>query len=158
MDSGATTHMCADLELFTSLRRLDVPLTMLSARGNPKQVTQIGDVTLTVVVSDKEKVIELKDVLYVDDLRYNMLSIATIVEKGLDFQVSHDKAYVMREGTVMLEGSRGNNRLPLLNVVVEKSNSVLGNTASIHTKLISSVYTHVGRGRLVFGLNAEMPA
>lgn len=72
VDSGATDHMCHDLSMFakcTPVQELNAYITI--PNGKKVLVTQMGDIQVT------DSII-LKDVLYVPDFRFNLISIPKI--------------------------------------------------------------------------------
>jgi len=75
VDTGASDHMSSQLHLFTKRRQLKKPIMVRLPDGSTKHVFMIGDIT---VCSE----IILKDVLYVKEFKYNLLSISKLLEDG----------------------------------------------------------------------------
>ncbi|KAF7816942.1 uncharacterized protein G2W53_030911 [Senna tora] len=75
IDSGASSHISGDLTLFSSLRDVNNSNTVLLPDGTVKKVKHIGEVR----INDK---ILLKEVLYVPDFRYNLISVHRLAESG----------------------------------------------------------------------------
>lgn len=72
VDSGATDHMCHDLSMFSTNNDLQSTDNFITIpNGNKVKVTHSG----TVAVSDK---IILKDVLYVPEFKFNLISIPKV--------------------------------------------------------------------------------
>jgi len=74
-DSGASNHMCCDMNLFSSTTKLQVPYFVILPNGNKLMVEYEGKVNL----SDQ---ITLENVLYVPLFKFNLLSVARFVEQN----------------------------------------------------------------------------
>lgn len=72
-DTGASDHMTPHLDLLTNKRKLNKPILVGLPDGSVKQVTHIGDIK---VCPD----IVLKEVLYVPEFRYNLLSVGKLLD------------------------------------------------------------------------------
>ena len=86
IDSGATCHMCNDKTDFTDFVEQDTDVIL--GDGHHLKAEGSGTITLEVDKSDrKQETCTLKDVLYVPDLSYNLLSVsrATKAGKTVDF-------------------------------------------------------------------------
>ncbi|KAF7819698.1 uncharacterized protein G2W53_025153 [Senna tora] len=75
IDSGASSHISGSLQLFSSLRDVNNKNTVSLPDGTVKKVKYMGEVQLTA------KII-LKDVLYVPDFHYNLISVHRLAEGG----------------------------------------------------------------------------
>lgn len=85
VDSGATTHICADRNSFESLEQLrgDTPKTVTVADGKSAKVKGVGSCRLHCYgQGDTERNITLSNVLFVPDLNTNLVSVARLVDKG----------------------------------------------------------------------------
>ena len=88
-DSGATTHMCNDLEGMFDLRDSNVSISV----GNGQKMTtkKIGKYKGTIIDSEgNEKKVVLTNVSYVPKLTVNLFSLTTVMEKN--FSVTGTKA------------------------------------------------------------------
>ncbi|WOH06718.1 hypothetical protein DCAR_0626146 [Daucus carota subsp. sativus] len=89
VDSGATDHMCSELSLFTNCKDVTGPANYITIpNGKQVLVTQMGEVH----IHDN---LVLKDVLYVPDFKFNLVSIPKIC-KDLHCTVSFtdDKCFL----------------------------------------------------------------
>ena len=73
VDTGASDHMSSQLPLFNQKRILQKPILIRLSDGNTKTVTMVGNIKI------HPKII-LKDVLYVKDFKYSLLSISKLLE------------------------------------------------------------------------------
>lgn len=76
MDTGASNHMCFNINLLTKISKISDIRPVCLPGGSIKVVTHTSDVTL----NDK---IVLKDVLYVPSFKYNVLSNNKLAETCL---------------------------------------------------------------------------
>lgn len=81
IDSGCTSHMCNDANIFAKIDS-DKPETLNLASNACTEVTGRGMATLTTKVDGRDKIVDLKDTLYVPDLRTNLISVGKITDKG----------------------------------------------------------------------------
>jgi hypothetical protein len=83
VDSGASAHMCGNMKFFKTFVSRNVPVHL--ADGNAIQSTGIGSGYLnTIDSSGKEITIEVKDVLFVPNLKGSLLSVQQLVKKGFE--------------------------------------------------------------------------
>ena len=69
IDSGATDHFCSNLQMFHTYKNIENQHTFITIPNGKKiQVTHIGNISLT-------KNLQLKDVLYVPDFQFNLISV-----------------------------------------------------------------------------------
>ena len=85
VDSGASSHMCNQMEAFNELKELDKedPRGVQVGDGHIIETVKKGSITMKVEVENgtKEDCTLLK-VLYVPDLNYNLLSVPEVVTHG----------------------------------------------------------------------------
>lgn len=95
LDSGATAHMCNDKNAFETLS--ERPISKISTAGK-ENITScgIGTVRINIKLRDKVESIKLTDVLYVPELRSNLLSVPVITEKKYEVKFTDNKAYIIR--------------------------------------------------------------
>lgn len=93
LDSGATAHMCNDRKAFETLS--NGPISNISTAGKENIISHgMGIVRINVKVHGKIKSIKLTNVLYVPELRSNLLSVPAITEKKYKVKFSDNNAYV----------------------------------------------------------------
>ena len=119
VDSGATTHMCNNGDEFVEFRYL---------KPEESRKVRVGDgYTLDAVGKGKVKVCvkstggrtvrcELRDVLYVPDLRFNLLSVSKVVKGGKSVKFSETGCEIIKGSRVVASG-RKRGSLYHLNVV-----------------------------------------
>eukprot|EP00795_Rhopilema_esculentum_P003204 gene3204-1519_t len=83
IDSGATCHMCNDLNLFAEYSELGEPQEITLGDGRPVQASDGGIILLGIKLSDnKVQRCKLNDVLYFPELAYNLLSVSKVTNTG----------------------------------------------------------------------------
>ena len=83
VDSGATSHISNSRELYEVFQPLEKTQQIILGDGRRLEAVGIGVVALRLKLSGaKSKVGRLKDVLYVPDLAYNLLSVPKVTEVG----------------------------------------------------------------------------
>ena len=83
IDSGATSHICNDRDLFIGLYPLKSPLEVLLEDGHKLTATAYGTVKLLMKSGQRSsRKCTLHDVLYIPELSYNLLSVSKAVERG----------------------------------------------------------------------------
>lgn len=88
LDSGASSHMCSNKKLFSSLKKHSQKVFMAS--GDNVETSGIGHVTLKSEYTE----ITLTNVLYVPDLNSNFLSVSKIINNGFCVKFTDNKAFV----------------------------------------------------------------
>ena len=83
VDSGATSHMCSDHRQFVELHNMTKPLEVALGDGHTLNAAGVGVVMLDMVLPNgKTKTCKLRNVLYVPNLSYNLLSVSKLAEAG----------------------------------------------------------------------------
>lgn len=88
LDSGASSHMCSDKKLFSSLKKYNQKVFIAS--GENVEASGIGEVNLKSFGTN----ITLSNVLFVPVLNSNFLSVSKIIKNGCRVQFADNKAYV----------------------------------------------------------------
>ena len=91
VDSGATCHMCHDIDKFINMKKLDKAEDITLGDGHSVKAFRIGTVDLNVRLSDeKQQRCRLFETLYVPKLSYYLLSVskATRLRKSFTFTES----------------------------------------------------------------------
>lgn len=81
VDSGATNHMCCDKKLFSSLRNGNLG-NIVIANGDKLKATGIGNIKIVIGENNHLVELDLRDVLFVPDMKTNLLSVQKITAKG----------------------------------------------------------------------------
>ena len=86
VDSGATCHMCHDIDKFINMKKLDKAEDITLGDGHSVKAFGKGTVDLTVRMSDeKQQRCRLFETLYVPKLSYNLLSVSKATRSGKSF-------------------------------------------------------------------------
>ena len=107
IDSGASCHMCNDESLFKELVALHDPQEI--TLGDGYCVKAIGKGTIFMYTVDKKK-IELKDVLLIPNLAFNLLSVSKSAKSGKHFQFSDTICQIIdSEGEIIAVAEKSGN-------------------------------------------------
>ena len=82
VDSGASKPMCNDERQFNKMTRLETPEKIKVGDGFYLTATMQGNIKLKLNVNGKIKTCTLRDVLYVPELSYNLLSVSKATDSG----------------------------------------------------------------------------
>jgi hypothetical protein len=105
LDSGCTSHICNDKELFIDSQKAQCQLKLAS--NATTQAIAKGNVNILTSVGNQAKKIELKNTLYAPDFRTNLLSIAKIVDKNREVLFTKNRAFIQdRRGRVKMIADR----------------------------------------------------
>ena len=95
VDSGATSHISNSRELYEVFQPLEKTQQIILGDGRRLEAVGIGVVALRLKQSGaKSKVGRLKDVLYVPDLAYNLLSVPKVTEAGKEVTFDEDQGVI----------------------------------------------------------------
>ena len=98
MDSGATCHMCHDIDKFINMKKLDKVEDITLGDGYSVKAFGIGTVDLNVRVSDKKQQrCRLFETLYVPKLSYNLLSVSKATRSGKSFTFTESCYHLLDE-------------------------------------------------------------
>jgi transposase InsO family protein len=88
IDSGASSHFCNDLSLFSTFTASTTRRVQVAA-GDERKAAGVGTVTLDVVLPDgSHRRGVVNGVLFMPDMRANLLSMARLTDQGLRFDIS----------------------------------------------------------------------
>lgn len=108
LDSGATAHMCGTRDYFDNLSETAARDIRTAGKETVKAIGT-GTITLNIEIDGKLKTLKLLDVLYVPDLRGNLLSVSTITNKGFRIEFNTSSANILNEkGSIVLEALKRN--------------------------------------------------
>ena len=82
LDSAASRHMCKDRKMFQDLRRLRYPKSVKVGDGSVVIAKFQGTIKLQIRSVNKVMKFKMKNVLYVPELKYNLLSVSQAAESG----------------------------------------------------------------------------
>ena len=105
LDSGCTSHLCKDPDLFTNSRQIDGGVKLAS--DATALVTAKGDVQMSFSNGKRNKEVTLQNTLYVPTLRTNLVSVAKIVDRNHQVLFTGDRAYIQdASGNVKIMADR----------------------------------------------------
>lgn len=106
VDSGATEHMVNDESYFDSVRQID-PVTIGVAKSETTlKCTQAGEISIQILKNGKKSTTVMEDVLFVRELRCNLLSVQKLTHKGFTVTFEENKAIVSRDGVTVCVAQR----------------------------------------------------
>ncbi|XP_019258221.1 PREDICTED: uncharacterized protein LOC109236486 [Nicotiana attenuata] len=94
IDSGATYHVCANKELFTSYAPAGPNETVFMANSATAKIEGTGKIALKMTSG---KIVTLNDVLHVPEMRKNLFSTSLLVKNGFKCIFVSDKVSVVLE-------------------------------------------------------------
>ncbi|KNZ51776.1 hypothetical protein VP01_3817g2 [Puccinia sorghi] len=144
LDSGASAHIFNDRRYFSKLELKELNSIKTGKAGATMAIKGTGEVTL----QWDNRVITLKDCLYVPDIVINLISPGCLDNKGCVVSSSNGQFQVKRDSQVVLKGSVKNNLY-----TVDEPTSVGANLSEKLTALLSlqeihESYGHASIGRL----------
>lgn len=155
LDSGSTSHMCKNKDVFTEVLHSSPGQSLrLASEKHTTLIEGKGDVK----VFKNNSVVNLLDTLYVPDLTSNLLSVNKITEKGFTVIFDQNKALVTNsENEVTLKATKRNGLYLVEFDNVEKANLVTNNKINEwHTKLghiNEKDLKHALKNKTIDGLN-----
>ena len=94
LDSAASRHMCNDRRQFQKMKRLDEEVNVKIGDGNTVRANFEGTVKLRIKAINQVRKFKLKNVLFVPDLKYNLLSVSQASESGKSIQFDQNGAQI----------------------------------------------------------------
>ena len=91
IDSGASSHMTGDQDMFIETSETDLELEIVL--GNDRVVRAVGH-GLVCFDTESMQPMFLRDVLYVPGLKKNLVSVSMIEDRGLGVYVLDGKVYI----------------------------------------------------------------
>lgn len=109
IDSGATSHMCGDMNFFTELDKERTGNIFL-ADGRELTYCGIGEGYVECIVKDSKQVVKLTDVLYVPQLHGmgNLISVKKLTNRGLEVNFKDNVCHIMKDGRIVAQASDSN--------------------------------------------------
>lgn len=103
VDSGASCHMCNDIELFTDINTKHRE-KIYTADGKSMMAKGKGTATICVQKGGKAEVLSVREALYVPQLEGNLLSVQKLSEKGFDVVFKKNQScQIFYEGEIVTE-------------------------------------------------------
>ena len=105
-DSGASRHMTGKRSWFSSLRKLDVPLTFSTADGEIV-ASHVGDIAVETSLTGKKWTrMTWQDVVYIPSLTASLYSTTFRESKGYGFQHADGRMLITKNGKPYIGGIR----------------------------------------------------
>lgn len=82
IDSGASSHMCNDRNLFVSYRRV-TPRFVVVANSEKLQILGVGDVHTNIEVDGISKIAKIRNVNYTPEMNANLNSVTKLTQEGV---------------------------------------------------------------------------
>lgn len=106
-DSGASSHMCADREVFSSMKKIK-PIEVMTGNG-PLYAEFCGEVPLTLCIDNHPVTVCLHNVLYMPDLTgsRHLFSINVLTKLGLRVMFDQSKVVALsKDGKTVATGTK----------------------------------------------------
>lgn len=97
IDSGATTHMCGNFNLFSEISKIK-GRTIYVADGSQINAHGIGSVPVIILSAGTELNFTIRNVLWAPDLKDNIVSVQRLVERGYLVKFGEKGCSMSRDG------------------------------------------------------------
>ena len=104
LDTSVTYHVCLNRDWFSNFEKLD-GCSIVISDDRPCIMKRIGLVLIKIFYG---KVRELKEVMYISQLKKNLISVGVLKALGLEIS-SRDVLKMLRVSMVVMKGVRRNN-------------------------------------------------
>lgn len=119
-DTGATYHLSYNFEWFENFQYFEKPETVRIGSGTLLPVLGFGNITILAFNGVEWITRSMKNVCYVPDLRVNLFSGITAMDKGLTLEANSKECKLIRSGETIVCGIR-ENRMFKLQIKVSSS-------------------------------------
>ena len=158
IDSGATSHMCNNIKMFSQFEELDVPVSV--EIGDGKILKGIGTGIVNVQLELPNSIVKncvMSSVLYVPGLAFNLLSVAQIARRGMVASFSDDSCKIVNSNNELMALGRKEGNLYMLNCSSEVAASCASDlNASEDEMLWHRRFCHLGVSNLRKLVNKKM--
>lgn len=105
-DSGASSHMSANRNIFSSMRKLE-PFPLMTGNGE-LMAYGIGEVPITLRVGGRQSIVKLNGVLWIPELTggYNLLSVPSLTNLGYTVVFNSTEVRAEKGGVVCAVGRK----------------------------------------------------
>lgn len=134
LDSGATSHMTGRREWFVDMKESKGSVKV--GDGTVLQTTGYGNINILAHDGSKWREKHLKEVLYVPELKFNLFSLGSTLDKGLTQDATKDRCLLKLNGHIQAVGNRQNNLYRMRFVVINP-----GDNSGSPTALVCSLRT-----------------
>lgn len=149
VDSGSTEHITNEKSLFNKLQRLPEQVTIAVVKeGDLITATHGGDIDVFSVPNMGPPVfITIKDVIFMEHARVNLLSVIKMVETGLQVIFQNNKVKILRGKNVIAEGKK-NGKLYSVKFYRDSSKIFFGGRIEKDQELWHRRYGHISSKNL----------
>lgn len=106
LDSGATHHIVNDKIFFNSMHGIE-PISISTAKAGASLVAKKkGDISIKTFFNGDNSTKTIRNVLFVENLKCNLLSIRQLTDKGYKITFNGDDAFISKNGKNMFTARR----------------------------------------------------
>lgn len=106
LDSGASDHMCANYDWFRDYEKLENPTQVKIGNGSSMYAIGKGKIRIWIFIKEKWCCNYLLNVLHVPELKYNLFSCGSALDKGLKMMTDNNKSVFTRKGKIVCIAER----------------------------------------------------
>lgn len=121
LDSGATDHMANNKDYFDELSSINGKNISVAKKNERISVHQQGDILVKTFQSGDTSIKTMKDVLYSNDLKCNLMSIRRLTRNGYKVVFENDDATVMKNDAIIFIARAKPNGLYEVELQIEHS-------------------------------------
>lgn len=103
-DSGASEHMCSRRNIFSEFSSLEGGREIVIGNGCKLKALGMGTVKVEAYAGDHWVQSEIRDVLFVPDLKFNLFSVGAVLRRGFEAKWSEEKCVFIKENEVRAVG------------------------------------------------------
>src|SRR5579871_911047 len=101
LDSRATDHFAINKDNFTTYKILNLLRKVIVSNRDTVSGIRIRTIYLNLLIRDKIKELILKDVIYILDIDYNLLSAGVIIDKGFEIRMKENSTRILKEDKII---------------------------------------------------------
>jgi hypothetical protein len=144
VDSGMSSHMCSSKDQFQNIAQNDQLLNF--ANHSFTKIRGTGNVKIKVSNENNLRSVNLNNVMYVPDLRSNLLSVGKITDKGSRMIFENNKVYILdKDGKEIMIGQKRNHLYYVRDILlVDKREETAASTMNISRTKIQEWHEQFG--------------
>jgi hypothetical protein len=142
LDSGASVHICCNRELFTSI---SASSTSIAWGSYSSKIQASGVGTVSMFMKSTKKSVLLTNVLYVPELKVNLLSLGLIADKGVYFTFKNRVAALyLPSNEILVQGKLSNKLVIFDDITYPQKTSNPQNQTVLSTSIWHDRLAHIG--------------
>lgn len=114
MDTGCTHHMCNNLNLFGEYKEINYSHLVKLGNGQQIKAAGVGTVPLQAFNGKEWEPVDLQKVLYVPELKYNLFSAMSTMEKGFEMVANDEECQFVKNIKITALARRENRLFKML--------------------------------------------